>query len=115
MPAVVANGLALLVTAVANTAANRRFTFDVTTADGAVRHHVHGLALFAAGLALSSAALTLLHVAGPTPSRALEVAVLVIANLVTTALRFVAMRWWVFAPPVRPARPVPSQPLEETR
>ena len=61
-------------------------------------------------------ALTLLHVADPTPSRGLEVAVLVIANLVTTALRFVAMRWWVFAPPVRPARPLPrTHPLEETR
>jgi hypothetical protein len=26
------------------------------------------------------------------------------------------MRWWVFAPPVRSARPVPaSHPMEETR
>ena len=34
---------------------------------------------------------------------------LVVANLVTTALRFVAMRWWVFAPAARPA------PLEDPR
>jgi putative flippase GtrA len=116
MPAVAANALALLVTALGNTAANRRFTFDVTGAQGAVRHHLHGLALFGAGLALSSGALTLLHLAEPAPPRGLEVAVLVIANLVTTALRFVAMRWWVFAPPVRSARPVPaSHPMEETR
>jgi putative flippase GtrA len=116
MPAVAANALALLVTALGNTAANRRFTFDVTGADGAVRHHLHGLALFGAGLALSSAALTLLRLAEPAPARGLEVAVLVLANLVTTALRFVAMRWWVFAPPVRSLRPVPAvRPLEETR
>jgi putative flippase GtrA len=116
MPAVAANALALLVTALANTAANRRFTFDVTGADGAVRHHLHGLALFGAGLALSSAALTLLHLAEPAPARGLEVAVLVMANLVTTALRFVAMRWWVFAPLVPTARPASAtRPLEETR
>jgi putative flippase GtrA len=112
MPAVAANALALLVTALGNTAANRRFTFDVTGPDGAVRHHLHGLALFGAGLALSSAALTLLHVTEPSPARGLEVAVLVVANLVTTALRFVAMRWWVFAPEVPTARPTV---LEETR
>jgi putative flippase GtrA len=116
MPAVAANALALLVTALGNIAANRRFTFDVTGPDGAVRHHLHGLALFGAGLALSSAALTLLHVAEPAPVRGLEVAVLVVANLVTTALRFVAMRWWVFAPPVRSIRPVPTAvSLEEIR
>src|SRR4051794_28412375 len=116
MPAVVANAVALLVTALGNTAANRRFTFDVTGPDGAVRHHLHGLALFGVGLALSSAALTLLHLAEPAPARGLEVAVLVVANLVTTALRFVAMRWWVFAPLVPTARPMSAtRPLEETR
>jgi putative flippase GtrA len=103
MAALPANGLALLITALANTAANRRFTFEVTGRDGALRHHLHGLALFVAGLALSSGALTGLHLADPTPSRALEIGVLVIANAVTTALRFVAMRWWVFAPAARPA------------
>jgi putative flippase GtrA len=109
MPAVPANALALLVTALGNTAANRRFTFEVAGRDGVVRHHLHGLALFGAGLALSSGALTGLHLADPTPTRALEIVVLVLANAVTTALRFVAMRWWVFAPAARPA------PLEDPR
>jgi putative flippase GtrA len=103
MPAVAANALALLVTALGNTAANRRFTFEVEGRDGAVRHHLQGLALFGAGLALSSGALSGLYLADPTPARALEIGVLVVANAVTTALRFVAMRWWVFAPAVRPA------------
>ena len=106
MPAVAANALALLLTALANTAANRRFTFDVTGRGGAVRHHLHGLALFGAGLALSSGALAALHLVDPAPARAVEVAALVAANAVTTALRFVAMRWWVFAPT---ADPVPVQ------
>ena len=35
LPAVAANALALLVTAVANTAANRRFTFEVAGRAGA--------------------------------------------------------------------------------
>jgi putative flippase GtrA len=115
VPAQVANAAALLLTALANTAANRRFTFDVAGRDGVVRHHLNGLALFAAGLGLSSAALALLHVTDPEPGRALEVGVLVVANLVTTALRFVAMRWWVFAPPVRAASPARPVLLEETR
>jgi putative flippase GtrA len=115
VPAEAANAAALLLTALANTAANRRFTFDVPGRNSVVRHHVHGLALFAAGLALSSAALTLLHLTDPAPGRALEVTVLVVANLVTTALRFVAMRWWVFAPSVRPVRPARPVPVEEPR
>ena len=115
VPAQVANAAALLLTALANTAANRRFTFDVSGRAGVVRHHVHGLALFGLGLALSSAALALLHVVDPTPTRALEIAVLVVANLVTTVLRFVAMRWWVFAPPARAVRPARPVALEETR
>ncbi|HVN11505.1 MAG TPA: dolichyl-phosphate beta-glucosyltransferase [Kineosporiaceae bacterium] len=115
VPAQVANAAALLLTALANTAANRRFTFEVSGPAGVVRHHLHGLALFGAGLALSSAALALLHAVYPTPTRAIEVGVLVVANLVTTALRFVAMRWWVFAPAARAARPAQPVPLEETR
>src|SRR4051794_7899721 len=54
-----ANLLALLVTAVANTAANRRFTFRVHGTDGAARHQLQGLVAFFAGLALSSGALAL--------------------------------------------------------
>jgi glycosyltransferase involved in cell wall biosynthesis len=90
-----ANFLALLVTAVANTAANRRFTFGVRGPHDAVRHQVQGLALFAAGLAVTSGALALLHASGST-NRALEVTVLTLANLAVTVLRFVAMKLWVF-------------------
>lgn len=90
-----ANLIALLVTAVANTAANRRLTFRVRGTDGAWRHQAQGLAVFAVGLGLTSGSLALLH-ALTTPATALELGVLVIANLVATGVRFLLMRSWVF-------------------
>ncbi|WFE40074.1 glycosyltransferase [Micromonospora sp. WMMD998] len=86
-----ANLLALLLTAVANTAANRRLTFGVTGRRHAGRHHLQGMLAFALGLALTSGALAVLH-ATTTASRAAEVAVLVTANLAATALRFLLLR-----------------------
>jgi putative flippase GtrA len=91
-----ANVIALLVTAVANTAANRRWTFAVGGRDGAVRHHLQGLTVFAAAVAMTAASLGLLHLLTPTPSRPAEVVVLFVANLVATALRFLALRHWIF-------------------
>ena len=98
-----ANFTALLLTAVVNTAANRRFTFGVRGPRDAVRHQVQGLLIFAAGLAVTSGSLALLHAAS-TPSRGVEVVVLTAANLAVTVLRFAAMKLWVFA---RRAEPVP--------
>ncbi|MFD8013823.1 glycosyltransferase, partial [Streptomyces sp. NPDC059762] len=49
-----ANAAALLVSAVANTAANRRLTFGVRGRDRAVRHQAQGLVVLAIGLALTS-------------------------------------------------------------
>jgi putative flippase GtrA len=86
-----ANLLALLVTAVANTAANRRLTFGLTGRDGALRHHADGLLAFGFGLALTSGSLWLLHRLGD-PGRALDLAVLVVANAVATGVRFLALR-----------------------
>jgi putative flippase GtrA len=91
-----ANFTALLVTAVGNTAANRRFTFGVRGPREALRHHLQGLVLFVAGLAATSGSLAVLHAAG-FRSRALEVFVLTLANLGVTVLRFVALKLWVFA------------------
>ncbi|KAB1903415.1 glycosyltransferase [Micromonospora sp. AMSO31t] len=87
-----ANLLALLVTAVANTAANRRLTFGVTGRRHAGRHHLQGLLAFALGLALTSGSLALLHATTGTPPRALELSVLVGANLAATVLRFTLLR-----------------------
>ena len=52
--------------------------------------------MFGLALALTACSLALLHLLDPSPSRALELAVLVAANLVATVLRFVLLRSWVF-------------------
>lgn len=93
-----ANLVALLVTAIANTAANRRFTFGVRGSAGAARHHVEGLAVFGLALALTSGSLAATNaLTAPTPHW-LELAVLISANLTATALRFTLLRGWVFHP-----------------
>lgn len=92
-----ANAGALAISAVANTAANRRLTFGVVGRQRAVRHHLQGLAVFGAGLALTSTALWSLHAWSDGPHPLIEIAVLTVANLVVTGARFAAMRWWIFA------------------
>jgi putative flippase GtrA len=92
----IANFLALLITALLNTAANRRFTFGVRGRQGAGRHHVQGLLIFGVGLALTSGSLAVLHAVSAAPDKRAELAVLVVANLVATLTRFVALRSWVF-------------------
>jgi putative flippase GtrA len=91
-----ANFVALLITALANTAVNRRYTFGVRGGT-ATRHQMQGLLVFGLGLALTSGALWLLDVASAHPARAVELTVLVVANLLATVLRFVLFRQWIFA------------------
>ncbi|WP_354641612.1 bifunctional glycosyltransferase family 2/GtrA family protein [Kitasatospora camelliae] len=98
MPALPANALALGATAVANTAANRRFTFGVTGRRDALRHQVEGGIAFLIGLVLSSGAIGLLHAVRPGVGHGVELAVLVGANAVATVLRFLLLRVWVFNP-----------------
>ena len=93
-----ANLVALLLTAVANTAANRRFTFGVRGAAGITRHQIEGLVVFGVALAITSGSLAVLHLMVSQPHRAVELAVLVGANLTATAIRFVLLRGWVFHP-----------------
>ncbi|MET0450552.1 MAG: bifunctional glycosyltransferase family 2/GtrA family protein [Mycobacterium sp.] len=92
MGAQAANLVALLLTAVANTAANRAFTFGIRGNTGAVRHQFHGLMVFGFGLAITSGTLYVLHELDPTVGKEAELSVLVIANLVATLVRFVALR-----------------------
>ena len=93
-----ANLLALLLTALGNTAANRRFTFGVIGGP-VLRHQAQGLLVFAVGLGLTSGALWLLTAGFPDVSHATEVLVLTLANLTVTVLRFLAMRLWIFRGP----------------
>jgi putative flippase GtrA len=92
-PATVANAVALVVTTVGNTAANRRLTFGVRGRHALVRDHVAGLAALAVALLISTAALGLLQSAVRAAPRALELAVLGAANAIATIGRFVVLRW----------------------
>jgi glycosyltransferase involved in cell wall biosynthesis len=92
-----ANALALAITAVANTAANRRITFGVRGRTGLWLHHARGAVVYVLTLGLTSAALACLHGIDSAPPRAVEVAVLVAAGAVATISRYVALRTWVFA------------------
>ena len=96
MSAQAANAVSLLVTAIANTAVNRRFTFGIRGRAQAARHQLRGLIAFGIGLALTSGALAALDAITAQPGRVTEVAVLVAANLVATVVRFALYRTWVF-------------------
>ncbi|WP_415947549.1 glycosyltransferase [Streptomyces sp. KLOTTS4A1] len=91
-----ANAAALLLSAFANTAANRRFTFGIRGPERAVRHQAQGLVVFAIGLALTSGSLAALGAAAGAPSHTTELTVLIAANLAATVLRFLLFRIWVF-------------------
>jgi putative flippase GtrA len=95
-----ANAIALLVTAIGNTAANRRWTFATHGTRKVLRQHGQGLAVFGVALGITAVSLSTLHAADPHASRGAEAAVLVVANLAATALRFLALRSWVFRPEV---------------
>ncbi|WP_198545903.1 glycosyltransferase [Actinacidiphila yeochonensis] len=99
VPAQAANALALLLSALGNTAANRRLTFGVRGRDRAVRHQAQGLVVFAVGLVLTSGSLAALHIAVAHPPHHTELGVLVVANLAATVVRFLLFRVWLFAEP----------------
>jgi putative flippase GtrA len=90
-----ANLLALLISALTNTAWNRRLTFRIAGRTG-LRAHLQGLAVFALGAALTSGALYALHALVHKPALLLEVAVLLAATAVATLVRFVLFSRWVF-------------------
>ena len=95
--AAAANAVALAVTAVANTAANRRLTFGVRGREGLARHHARGAVVYVVTLGLTTLALASLHRIDSAPSRAVELAVLLVAGAAATITRYVALHTWVFA------------------
>ena len=103
-----ANALGLAITAVANTAANRRLTFGIhpPTRRGLLRQHAAGAMVYAITLGLTAGALGILHAVRRirTASRAIELSVLIAASLVATVTRYVALKTWVFSSAKRPAQ-----------
>ena len=109
MTAGVANVVALALTAVANTQANRHFTFRLRGRPGVLRQHAAGALVFLLALGLTGGTLDVLRGLDPKPSRLLEVTVLIVASAFATVSRYVALRTWVFARPAAPGigpRPV---------
>jgi putative flippase GtrA len=107
-----ANALALAVTAVANTAANRRLTFGVRGRAGRLRQHALGAVVYLITLALTASALAVLRGVAPHAPRAVEVAALVAAGACATVTRYVALRTWVFARHGREDAPAPAAAVE---
>jgi len=95
LPAAIANAVSQLLTAVANTAANRRFTFLGFGNGAAARDHLGGLAAFGVAVGLTSAAIAGLHFLDPVASPRTELTVLVTVNLIATAVRFLLLRAWI--------------------
>jgi putative flippase GtrA len=100
-----ANALALMLTAVGNTAANRAFTFGVRGRPGRLRHQAQGLVVFGVGLVVTGGALMALDALAPSASRPVELVVLTAANVLATLIRFLLYRAWVFGDRLADASP----------
>ncbi|MEO6998864.1 MAG: GtrA family protein [Terracoccus sp.] len=96
MPNQVANGTSLVISTVANTAVNRLWTFGVSGREHLVAHHGQALLIFALTWTATTGALALLGRMDPHASTTTATLVVLLANVVATAPRFVAMRRWVF-------------------
>ena len=92
VPAEAANVIALVATAIGNTAANRRLTFAVCGRAGLARDHAAGLLALGAALVITSASLAVLNGVVPGAPRVIEVAILVAANAAATLVRFLLLR-----------------------
>jgi glycosyltransferase involved in cell wall biosynthesis len=106
-----ANFVALLLTAIANTAANRRFTFGVRGRSRVAIHQFQGLIVFGIAWLITSGSLLELHALDPRASSIADLAMLTFANLVATVIRFVLLRVWVFR---RQRRAATATDLSET-
>jgi len=91
-----ASAVALALTAIGNTAANRRLTFGIRGRDGLARQQAAGFLVFVLALGLTNGALSVLHDLDAHAPRLLEAAVLVLATLAATVTRYVALSSWVF-------------------
>ncbi|WP_020577524.1 bifunctional glycosyltransferase family 2/GtrA family protein [Actinopolymorpha alba] len=94
-PVLVANLVALVISTLANTEANRRFTFSARRLSRG-RIHLQGFAVFGLYYGFTSAALLILHALAAAPSRALELSVLLASSIIGTGGRFLLLRGWVF-------------------
>ncbi|WP_248759605.1 bifunctional glycosyltransferase family 2/GtrA family protein [Pseudarthrobacter sp. SSS035] len=91
-----ANFLALLLTAVGNTAANRRFTFGISGPEKLFTQQFQGLIVFVLAWAITSSSLLVLHSVNQDAAPSMELLILTAANIFATLMRFALLRIWVF-------------------
>ena len=103
--AVLANLVALAVTAVGNTAANRRLTFEVRGRDRLLTDQLAGLVAFAVALGITTGAVGLLQILAPKAGLPVELAVVVAASGLATIVRFILLRSWIDRTYTAGARP----------
>ncbi len=92
-----ANGSALVISTVFNTAINRRYTFNASGAGGALKVPLQSLLLLAITWALTAGALAILGRLDPDAGSFAATATVAAGNVVATIVRFVLLRRW-FAP-----------------
>ena len=101
-PSQLANGVALVVATIFNTALNRAWTFGVSGRRRLVAHHGQALVIFAITYAATTVALAVLGTVAPSAGTLVQTLVVAVANLLSTAARFLAMRRWIFRAPGEP-------------
>ncbi len=96
-----ANGIALVIATLVNTGINRAWTFGISGRRRLALHHAQALAIFAITYAATTVALALLGAVAPAASTAVQTAVVLVANVLSTAARFVVMQRWIFVHPAQ--------------
>ena len=93
-----ANAVALLVAAVVNTWANRRWTFGAGAGGGRGASRCRASSSSPSPSAMTTAGLDLLQARCPARATWVETLVVAVTTAVATAVKFLAMKLWVFAP-----------------
>ena len=101
-PSQLANGVALVIATVLNTGLNRAWTFGVSGRRNLVAHHGQALVIFGITYAATTVALAVLGAVAPDAGTLVQTLVVAVANVLSTAARFVAMRRWIFRTPASP-------------
>ncbi|WP_026181317.1 GtrA family protein [Demetria terragena] len=109
----VASALSLVLSTIANTAVNRRFSFGVTGREGHWQVQLKALVLLAMTLGVTALALAVLEWMAPQADTVAAVVAFTVGNLIATVVRFVLLRRWLSTSPAASQTSVP--PTENGR
>lgn len=96
LAAQVANLLALVLATVANTAANRQWTFGQRGSRGVATQHLQAFSVFLVTWGVSAGALAALPMVWHDPSTLVSTVTVGASMVASTVIRFLAMRHWIF-------------------